>query len=188
MKRAHRIACAAVVLLLAGCVTPPPEVKPDEVADATPAPAPEVEVAPAPPAVVPPPPDDAARALSYFDRVRRMPSADLTRELETMKAAYGRTHDDADRVRLAMLFALPNSSISDDARALELLEPIAKTPTHALQPIAVLLSTYVQEQRRLGQHAQTLQKEVQTLQQKLDALRSLERALSEREGAAPRRR
>jgi hypothetical protein len=52
----------------------------------------------------------------------------------------------------------------------------------------VLLSTYVQEQRRLALSAQALQKDVQTLQQKLDALRSLERALSEREGVPPRRR
>jgi metal-responsive CopG/Arc/MetJ family transcriptional regulator len=93
-----------------------------------------------------------------------------------------------DRVRLAMLLALPNSAVTDDARALDLLEPIVKTHAHALHYVAVLLSTYVQEQRRLALSAQALQKDVQTLQQKLDALRSLERALSEREGVLPRRR
>ena len=181
---------AAVCGLLAACATPPPETErkapPAEVADATSA----VESAqPLPaPIVIIPRTDEAEAALAYFDRVRRMPQADLARELESTRATYGRTHADTDRVRLAMLFALPNSAVTDDARALDLLEPLVKTPAHALHYVAVLLSTYVQEQRRLTVSAQALQKDVQTLQQKLDALRSLERALSEREGVPPRRR
>jgi hypothetical protein len=181
---------AAVCGLLAGCVTPPPALEPEkppaEAVDA--ARGPEPQQPPMAPIVIVPRSDDAAVALAYFDRVRRMPQAELARELEATRTTYGRTHADTDRVRLAMLLALPNSAVTDDARALDLLEPIVKTPAHALHYVAVLLSTYVQEQRRLALSAQALQKDVQTLQQKLDALRSLERALSEREGVPPRRR
>lgn len=193
-----RFAAAALALLgAAGCVTAPPdsqdEAKPAEVADAVraqdkAAPEPEVPAVLQPPVVVVRPMDESAIALTYFERVKRMPAPELARELEAMRAEYGRTHADADRLRLAMLFALPNTAVTDEARALELLDPLVKLPGHALHPVAVLLSTYVQEQRRLAQSAQALQKDVHTLQQKLDALRSLERALSEREGAVPRRR
>jgi hypothetical protein len=182
---------AAVCGLLAGCATPPPAPEAEkppaaEVVDA--ARGPEPQQPPMTPIVIVPRTDDAAVALAYFDRVRRMPQAELARELEATRTTYGRTHADTDRVRLAMLLALPNSAVTDDARALDLLEPIVKTPAHGLHYVAVLLSTYVQEQRRLALSAQALQKDVQTLQQKLDALRSLERALSEREGVPPRRR
>lgn len=197
MTAALRALAAALALLAAGCVTAPPDAegegKPAEVTDAVRAqhqvaPEPEVPPAPQPPVVVVRPMDDSALALTYFERVKRMPAPELARELETMRASYGRTHADADRMRLAMLYALPNTAVTDEARALDLLDPLVKLTGHALHPVALLLSTYVQEQRRLAQSAQALQKDVHTLQQKLDALRSLERALSEREGAVPRRR
>lgn len=181
---------SALGLLAAGCATGPSSAPstPGEVrVIEAPEPPPVVEPLVARPMAVPPV-DETSRALSYFDRLRRMQPPELAREQESVRAAYNRSHEDADRMRLAMLYALPNSSITDEARALELLEPLVKTPAHALHPVAVLLSTYVHEQKRLTQSALALQKDVQTLQQKLDALRSLERALSEREGAAPRRR
>ena len=186
MMRASRIFFfTAAMLVLDGCATSPPaepETAPQaEVVDA-------VRAAEAPPRVTPPPVDETALALNYFDRVRRLPSTELVRELDLVRTTYGRTHGDGDRVRLAMVLALPNTAVTDDARALDLLDPIVKNPAHALHHVAVLLSTYVQEQRRLTLSAQAMQKEVQTLQQKLDALRSLERALSEREGVVPRRR
>jgi hypothetical protein len=184
---------AALALVVAGgCVTPPPEpeaeAKPADVVDAARVEEPQPPPEPLPPAVAAPRVDETSAALSYFERVRRMPAGELARELETNRAAYGRTQADTERMRVAMLLALPGTPVTDDARALELLDPIVKNSAHALHPLAVLLSTYVQEQRRLMQSTQALQKDVHTLQQKLDALRSLERALSEREGALPRRR
>lgn len=192
MMRGLNILMGGLMLVVAaGCATPPPEPEaraPDVVEVVRP-----VEPPPAPPAppvvvVTVPSVPETSLVLWYFERVRRMPSTELARELEAMRAAYGRTQADTDRMRLAMLLALPSTPVTDDARALELLDPIIKTPAHTLYAVAVLLSTYVQEQRRLTQSAQALQKDVHTLQQKLDALRSLERALSEREGALPRRR
>ena len=93
-----------------------------------------------------------------------------------------------------MALATPGSAASDDARALELLDPLAKTPGASLHALAFLMSAYIQEQRRLTaqvnglqQNVQGLQQNVHGLQQKLDAIKSLERNLSGR-GEAPRRR
>jgi hypothetical protein len=183
----------AAACALAGCATQP--------APQTSAPATEARVIEAPeaptvveplyprPAPAPAPAvDDGTRMLSYFDRLRRMPAPELARELDAMRAAYSRNHDETDRLKLAMIYALPGSAVTDDSRALDLLEPLVKAIGHPLHDVAVVLFAYVQEQKRLALNAQALQKEVQALQQKLDALRSLERALSEREAAPPRRR
>jgi hypothetical protein len=72
-----------------------------------------------------------------------------------------------------MVLSLPNSAFTDDGRALELLEPVAKNPGARLQGLAQVLSSNLQEQKKLNAS-------VQGLQQKLDALKTLERNLIER--------
>lgn len=192
MRRLLPVLAAAV---LAGCVSSPPP-PPAPTAEARIIEAPEAPPVveplyprPAPaPAPFTPAVDDGSRILSYFDRLRRMSAPELARELDVVRAAYNRQHGETERVKLAMIYALPGSPVTDDTRALDLLEPLVKAAAHPLHDVAALIFAYVQEQKRLALNAQALQKEVQALQQKLDALRSLERALSEREAAPPRRR
>lgn len=186
---------APVLLLVAalagGCATGPRD---DEAA-------PTVDAKPLPPVVIPPAavgrrlpvetvrePEAAQRALAGYERARRLSPPELAREVEAARAAYARTAADDERIRLALLLAMPGTPQNDEARALDLLDPLVRAAGHPLQPLAVLLATLVQEQRRLEQQTAALQRESHALQQKLDALRSLERSLSEREGAPPRRR
>jgi len=124
-------------------------------------------------ASVPQPASDAESLLLYFQHLRKLPSAELGRELETVRYAYARARTDFNRVRFAMLLSLPNAAFTDEGRALELLEPVAKNPGARLQALAQLLSSNLQEQKKLnaGLHG---------LQQKLDALKSLERNMIER--------
>lgn len=110
----------------------------------------------------------------YFDYVRRLPAGELAKEGEAVKNLYARNRSDFVRVRYAMLLGVPNTSLNDEARALEVLEPVARNEQSSLHGLAVLLNTQLQEQRRLGAQAAALQ-------QKLDALRSLERSLIERD-------
>ena len=138
--------------------------------------------------------------LADFERMRRMTGSELARELDAARLAFSQTRSDASRVRLAMLATMQGPG--EETRALELLDPLVKTPGATLHGLAFLLSSYIQEQRRLAvaaqglqqnlqglqQSNQTLQQNVHALQQKLDALRTLERALSERGEPAPRRR
>lgn len=121
----------------------------------------------------PQPASDTESLLLYFQHLRKLPGAELGREHETARQAYTRARTDFNRVRLAMVLSLPNSAFTDDGRALELLEPVAKNPGTRLQGLAQVLSSNLQEQKKLNAS-------VQGLQQKLDALKSLERSMIER--------
>jgi hypothetical protein len=111
--------------------------------------------------------------LTYFQQVRRMPAAELGREHDAVRQAYLYSRTDFDRVRLAMVLSLPGTSVTDEPRALELLDPLVKAPGGRLSGLATLLATNLQERRRLDASAQGLQ-------QKLDALMLLERNMIER--------
>jgi len=82
---------------------------------------------------------------------------------------------------------------ADTARALGLVEPIARNPTPEQQPwqaLARLLHARIAEQRRLedqlerqGAQLRESQRSVQQLNEKLEALKAIERSLNNR--AAP---
>jgi hypothetical protein len=139
--------------LAAGCATPPGAVKP------------------AP--VVARPVSESENLLGYYHSLRGLSAADLGKEHELARQAYARARTDYNRVRYAMVLTVPSSTFHDDARALEMLEPVARNPAGQLQPLASLLAGHLQERKKLDANAQALQ-------QKLDALRSLERSMIER--------
>ncbi|MCC7483899.1 MAG: hypothetical protein IT529_02820 [Burkholderiales bacterium] len=157
-------------LLLAGCQlfqrepdTPSAVVRPDVPVEAP------VEAPSPPPRRL----SDTEALLAYHGRLRRLAAADLAREHDVARRAAGKAPTEHNRVRLAMIVSLPGTPFQDDTRALGLLDPVARNGESELSPIASLLSTHIQERRRLEASAQALQ-------QKLDALRTLERSLIER--------
>ena len=128
-----------------------------------------------------PRPEQAERLLSYFERLKRLQGAELTREHEAARQAYAHTPSEFNRIGYAMTLSLPATPFNDDARALELLQPVARRSENGLRPLGLLLTTFIQERRRLGVN-------LAAVQQKLDALKSLERRLIEREQSnAPRK-
>jgi hypothetical protein len=134
------------------------------------------------------PPGDVERLLSYFEQIRKLPAAELGRENDSARAAFTRTRSDFDRMRLAIVLSIPNTALSDDQRAVDLLDPLVKSQNSSLRGLAFLVSAHLQERRRLESGMQSLQQNMQGLQQKLDALMSLERSLIDREQAAPARK
>ncbi len=116
---------------------------------------------------------DVESLLLYYRHIGRLKQGQLNRELEISRRAYAREPSDFNRIRLAMLFGLPDTSLTDDARALELLEPLAKNGSGEFSALASLLAEQLRERKRLDAT-------VQDLQQKLDALKSLERSMMER--------
>jgi len=172
---------SALVLLLAGCTVlprPPAQDEPEP-------------VRPDPPVVNVPqplPPGDVQRLLAYFQRLRELPAPSLIREIGLTRKAFGVTGSDFDRVRHALTLAVPNRTSSDEARALDLLDPVLRDPDAELHLLAVLLAVYLQESRRLQAGVQTLQQDVKGLQGKLEALRKLERSLIERDPGAKLKR
>jgi hypothetical protein len=121
--------------------------------------------------------DESARALAFYARARQLQGPELAREQESARRALARSRGDAARLRYAMLLTLPGAAAGDDARALELLEPVTRSADSGLRGLALLMTAFLQEQRRLEAGAQGLQ-------QKLDALLSLERSMTGREGGA----
>jgi hypothetical protein len=111
--------------------------------------------------------------LVYFQYLRKMSTADLAREHDAVRQAFLYSRTDFDRMRLAVLLSLPGTSVTDEQRALELLEPVARNQSAKLGPLAVLLASNLHERKRLDASAQGLQ-------QKLDALMLLERNMIER--------
>jgi hypothetical protein len=155
--------------LLAGCGSLGTETQ-------EPAPSAEVDSTEPPPSVqveITQPPSEAESLLRYYQHAKGLAGAELGREHDMARQAYARTRSDFTRMRLAMMLSLPGVPFGDEARALELLEPIAKNPYGRLNGLAQLLISQLQERKRLDANAQGLQ-------QKLDALRSLERNLIER--------
>lgn len=186
------------LILVAGCATQPQEeVAEPRVAEpgATLVAPPDVEARAQPAIIAPPvaaPPstraDDIERLLVYFEHIRKLPAAELARENESARASFTRSRSDFDRLRLAMLLSVPNTAIADEQRAYELLDPVVKNPASPLHGLALLMSTHLQERRRLEGSNRELQQNVQGLQNKLDALMSLERTLIDRDKSTPPRK
>ena len=124
--------------------------------------------------------------VAEFQRLRRLAPSEVAREQEAARQVFNQSRSDAARVRLAMTLALPGGPANEESRALELLDPLVRNPGSALYGLALLMASYIQEQRRLGGQVQALQQNMHGLQQKLDALKTLERSLSERGEGAPR--
>ncbi len=121
--------------------------------------------------------EDAPRAsereslLTYFERVRKLPAADLAKEHNDVRQLYAKAGSDIIRVRYAMLLSVPGASFSDDARALELLDPLLKNPSVALHAVAYMVGTQIQEQRRghaLQQRFEEERRRAQGLQQRFE--------------------
>lgn len=116
---------------------------------------------------------DVESLLLYYRHIGKLNEDQLGREYEIANSAYARERTDFNRVRLGMVLGLPSTALTDNARALDLLQPVVKRDSGELSALASLLAAQIEERKRLDASAQDLQ-------QKLDALKSLERSMMER--------
>lgn len=177
MKRTAVIAALA----LAACALVEPQSPPAPVVEPrTPAPAvPAIEPrAPAPvvPAIEPDESRVTAELVGYYQRVAGLGLEDQKRELAAATQAFNRERTNANRVRLALLYAIPGSAIQDDARAAQLLEPIAGGGG-AVRQLAGLVSSQVNDRMKT-------QKRADQAKDQLEQLREIEKQLIERGGQA----
>ena len=160
------VLAGSLASLVAGCAAPdgaPPPVDDAAAKAAEPARI-EPEMKPVRPAM-----SDGETLLAYFDLVRKLPAAEYAKELDVVRKLYARTRTDVMRMRYAILLSAPSAGPGDEARAMELLDPLIKSADAGLRALATLLTAQIQEQRR-----------AQGLQQKLDALMSLDKSMIER--------
>jgi hypothetical protein len=181
------------VLLVACAAQPaaPPDVEPGLATNNTentePAAAP-FELAPAP--APEPAPDLSTRMLKYHQALRRMPQADLAREL----ASLGQ-QEKSPTAALLSAMVLMNLRASDPARAqaqLDLVLNAANPQAQELKPLAHLLAAHLAETRRLSETADKLsvqvkegQRRVEQLNEMLEGLKAIERTLPARPPARP---
>lgn len=122
----------------------------------------------------------------------RAPVPEQKAVLGRAQAAFIREATPANRLRLATLLAALPAPLRDDARAAELLEPIADATAPGLGRFAALLSAQIAERQRLSReldrvtreadrNARERDKREEALRQQLEALRAIERSILERE-------
>jgi hypothetical protein len=134
----------------------------------------------------------------------RAPFAEQQASLGRAQQAFG-SGSRADRLRLATLLATLPPPLRDDARAIELLEPLADAGSPGIGRFAALLSTQIMERRRIAHEVERLRAESERLareralsdkdrdkreaelKQQIDAMRAIERGILEREEKLRRR-
>jgi hypothetical protein len=136
--------------------------------------------------------------------VARAPAAEQAAALARAQQAFS-SGAAADRLRLATLLATLPAPLRDDARATELLEPLADAATPGVARFAALLSSQITERQRVVRELERVSKESEraardrersdkerdkreeALKQQLEALRAIERGILEREDKLRRR-
>lgn len=129
----------------------------------------------------------------------RAPVAQQRRSLAGAQDALAREPGAVNRLRLATLLATLPAPLRDDARAAEMLAPLASTPSPAIARFAALLGAQIAERQRLARELERAAKDrnraelereraeragnerEKALRQQLEALRSIERGILERE-------
>jgi hypothetical protein len=186
-RRALASGLVAVAAMLAGCALlqpPAPAVEVEPTAPVVEPPAPVAEPPtpavqpPAPPApVVEDEPRQVADLLGYYQRIAGLGSDEQKREFAAATQSFNRDRSGVSRVRLALLYALPGTAFQDDARAVQLLEPLA-SGGGALRQLASLLYAQLVERMKT-------QKRADQLKEQVEQLRAIDKQLIERGQPSP---
>jgi len=129
--------------------------------------------------------------MLYYDYLRKQPAAELVKEYDKARQGLAQSKTDANRVRVALLLALPNAPFHDSAAALGLLNELTKetrTTSHSLHGLAGLMAMLIAEQQRasssvdeLSQKLKDEQKRADALQEKVDGIKNMEKNLIRRD-------
>jgi hypothetical protein len=128
----------------------------------------------------------------------RAPAAEQKAALARAEQAFLGQPSAANRLRLAALLGTLPAPVHDDARAAELLEPLADARAPGYGRLAALLAAQVAEHARVVRELERLardheradkerDKREEVLRQQLEALRGIERGILEREERLRRR-
>jgi len=139
---------------------------------------------------------DAVMAAAV--QAARAPAVEQKGVLSRAEQQFAADASPVNRLRVGTLLATLPEPLRDDARAAELLEPIADAGAPGVGRFAALLGSQVAERRRAARETERLarqreandkerDKREEALKQQLEALRSIERGILEREERLRRR-
>jgi Holliday junction resolvase RusA-like endonuclease len=91
--------------------------------------------------------------------------------------------DLTSRIKIAMIYGLPNSKLRDTNKAQALLDELArdKNLDGDRKILTLIMRDYITENNKLGIKVRDEQKRADTLQQKLEDLKNIEKMMLERE-------
>lgn len=118
-----------------------------------------------------------------YDRQSHLSGTELLAEYQTASLDFSRTKSDPDRIRLAILLALPNTSFHDVQAALKLLNdgPVQDSSLRSFAGlVGVFLKQQQQSERTAHDIAQMLKEEKKhsaSLQGKINAITNMEKSL-----------
>jgi len=147
------------------------------------------------PAALQLPGDQVDGVIREATQLARAPAPEQKTALAGAQQAFVNEASTANRLRLATLLATVPAPLRDDARASELLEPMADPAGSATGRFAAFLTTQLAERQRIAREVDRLAKERAALQsaekerdkreealrQQLEALRAIERGILDRE-------
>lgn len=122
----------------------------------------------------------------------RAPAAEQRAALTAAQGAFERERSATSRLRLATLLAVLPPPLRDDARAAELLEPLANPSSAGYGRFAALLANQIAERQRVARELERVARESErdrrerdkreeALRQQLEAMQSIERGILERQ-------
>jgi hypothetical protein len=111
----------------------------------------------------------------------RAPLSEQKAVLARAQRAYAGQPTSLNRVRVAVLLATLPAPLRDDAKAVELLEPIAEPDSPGPGRLAALMLGQIGERQRGTRERQQADVEREAMRQQLEALRSIDRSNLERE-------
>jgi hypothetical protein len=144
-------------------------------------------------------PDPVDPIVAEAISAARAPAVEQKAALGRAQQAFVKDTSSINRLRLAMLLAMLPAPFRDDARASELLEPIADAGSPGIGRFAAFLAPMVTERQRVSRDLDRISREKlsverdraaadrerdkreEALKQQLEALRSIERGILERE-------
>ena len=134
--------------------------------------------------------------LQYYDSLREKPLKEFAREYDSAKQNFAQDGSNANRAKLILLLALPNTPFHSTINALNLLSEWPKNAEQSpgLDGLRTLLTLLLTEQQRTGRRAvelsrklkeeqnrvEILQNRVEILQNKVNDIKSMEKDLAHR--------
>jgi hypothetical protein len=157
-------------------------------------------------ALLEPQADTVDRIVADSLSAARTPATEQKATLAKAQSAFEKDTAAANRLRLAALLAVLPPPLRDDARALELLEPLANPANAGYGRFAALLSAQLSDRQRLARELDRLARESERdkrererldkerdkreeeLRRQLEAMQSIERGILERQEKLRRQR